>query len=531
MADAILQQRNAFSIVAQHAQARPDALALTGMGRSWSYRELAAQADCIAAALAGMCPEPGARIAIVADNHPLSCLVYLAAARAGMIVSLVNSLFKAQELSVVFAKLAPQVVIFDPSHRTVVREALGQSDVQALLATLESDSESHLPCVEAWTTGAPYAGAGPQDHAHSEISWTSGTTSSPKGVLLTHDIAIFRAEREIALLRLSSSDTAAVITPLFHQSGIRNTVLVTWVCGGHAVILPRFNVETFWTDMVRHQVTYLCMVETILLMLDRNPPCAEELQNSLKTVLSGGDPDVIGRCETRFGFRVVQVWGMTEVGVATGVPQSLAMEKINELRALGKGAFLAGWPASQDTSIRLVANGEVVAGEGASGEIQIASRLLFCGYHRDAEATMSAFDGAWLKTGDVGTYGKGGALYFVDRLKDVIRRGGENIASKQVEDVLLAHPRVRLAAVVPVPDPLFVQEVKAVIVTDGAMAVEELWSWCDERLARYKVPRYVEFRNALPVNGSGRIQKQLLVSSVPQDHGLVFDRRAAKETT
>lgn len=525
MTEATLQQRNAFSIVARHARTRPDAPALTGKGLRWTYHELAAQADRIAGALARMCPEPQARIAVVADNHPLTCLVYLAAARAGMIVSLVNSLFKAQELAVVFARLGPQLVIFDPSHRAVVEAALEHANPGPLLATLEADNQSLLPSVEQWTSSAPFAGARPQDHDYSEISWTSGTTSSPKGVMLTHDTAIFRAECEIELFRLTSADTGAVITPLFHQSGIRNTVLVMWVCGGHAVILPRFELATFWTDMVKHRVTYLCMIETILLRLDRNPPCAEEQRNFLRTALSPGNPEVIRRCEARFGFRVVQVWGMTEAGVGTGVPQSLTMDEVNALRSWAKHAFLAGWPISKDTKIRLVTDGKVVVGEGLSGEIQVSSRMLFSNYYADTQGTAAAFDGEWMRTGDLGLYGPGGALYFLDRLKDVIRRGGENIASKQVEDVLLAHPKVRLAAVVPVPDPLFIQEVKAFVVIDGEVTTEELWSWCDDRLARYKVPRYLEFTDALPVNGSGRVQKQKLIAA---SNGTMFDRRAMK---
>jgi acyl-CoA synthetase (AMP-forming)/AMP-acid ligase II len=525
MTEATLQQRNAFSIVAQHARTRPDAPALTGKGLHWTYHELATQADRIAGALARMCPEPRARIAVVADNHPLTCLVYLAAARAGMIVSLVNSLFKAPELAVVFARLEPQLVIFDPSHRAVIEQALEPGSPRPLLATLEADNQSSLPSAEQWTSSAPFAGAPPQDHDYSEISWTSGTTSSPKGVMLTHDTAIFRAECEIELFRLTSADTGAVITPLFHQSGIRNTVLVMWVCGGHAVILPRFELTTFWTDMVEHRVTYLCMIETILLMLDRNPPRGEEQRNFIRTVLSPGNPEVIQRCEARFGFRIVQVWGMTEAGVGTGVPQSLTMDEVNALRSWAKHAFLVGWPISKDTKIRLVTDGKVVVGEGISGEIQFSSRMLFSNYYADTQATAAAFDGEWLKTGDLGLYGPGGALYFLDRLKDVIRRGGENIASKQVENVLLAHPKVRLAAVVPVPDPLFIQEVKAFVVVDGEVTTEELWSWCDDRLARYKVPRYLEFIDALPVNGSGRVQKQKLIAA---SNGTMFDRRAVK---
>jgi crotonobetaine/carnitine-CoA ligase len=282
---------------------------------------------------------------------------------------------------------------------------------------------------------------------------------------------------------------------------------------------------TCWPDMVRHRVTYLCMIETILLMLERNPPCAEERSNFLRAVLSPGNPAVIQRCEARFGFRIVQVWGMTEAGVGTGVPQSLTMDEVNALRNWPKHGFLAGWPLSKDSKIRLVADGQVVVGEGASGEIQFSSRMLFSQYYADPQGTAAAFDGEWMKTGDLGLYGPGAVLYFQDRLKDVIRRGGENIASKQVEDVLLAHPKVRHAAVVPVPDPLFIQEVKAFVVVDGEVSTAELWSWCDDRLARYKVPRYLEFTDALPVNGSGRVQKQKLIAA---GHGTMFDRRAEK---
>lgn len=519
----MLQQRNAFSIVARHAQTRPDAPALTGNGRSWSYAQLAEQAECIAGALTKLSPQPGSRVAVVADNHAITCLVYLAAARAGMIVSLVNSLFKVQELTLVFAKLAPQIVIVDAAHRGMVESALEQAAVAASIAPLES--------VEAWSANPPLQAPLPVDQECFEISWTSGTTSSPKGVMLTHDTAIYRAECEIALFELTHADAAAVITPLFHQSGIRNTVLVMWVCGGHAVVLHRFDVKTFWSDIGAQRISYLCMVETILLMLDRQPPCEEERNNPLRTVLAAGAVDVIRRCESRFGFRVVQVWGMTEAGVAAGVPCSMQIDAVNELRSWGKGAFLAGWPVSTDTEIRLVTDGKIVTRAGETGEIQLRSRMLFSSYYEEPQATRTAFDGEWLKTGDLGMFGPGQALYFVDRLKDVIRRGGENIASKQVEEVLLTHPRIRRAAVIPVPDPLFMQEVKAVLVTDGELCAEEVWNWCSDRLARYKVPRYIQFMDALPINGSGRVQKQALITALGDSNNVVFDRRATTKET
>lgn len=519
-------KRNVFDSVARHATSRATSPALSGAGRSWTFGELCSDSEKIASALVSICGLVDARVAVVADNNPLTCLIYLACARAGLIVSLVNSRFKESELAAVFGKLEPHLVVADASHQPTVDAALAACGQRPARASLEP-GDSSLPCVDDWCAQAPYTGAKPDAGAIHEITWTSGTTSSPKGAMLTHDAALYRAKCEMELFGLGSDDVSAVITPLFHQSGIRNTVLLTWVAGGHAVILPRFDAATFWADMARWSVTYLCMVETILLMLDRNPPSAEERENTLTRILAAADPGVVRRCEQRFGFRVVQVWGMTETGVSTGVPRSLPLDRVNPLRDWGNGAPLAGW-ALGDSRVRLMKDGEEVTGEGAQGEIHFASPMLFSSYFRDPEATAAAFDGEWFKTGDLGLYGPDGVLYFLDRIKDVIRRGGENIASKQVEDVLMTHPHVGKAAVIPVPDPLFMQEVMAVIIPSSAVTPAELWSWCEERLASYKVPRYIRFTDTLPMNSSGRVQKQHVAAEAIAGLSSAFDRRAER---
>jgi len=519
---AVASNETVYAVICEHANRRPGALALSGAGYSWTYAQLTLQAEAVAAELVSIAGAYG-RVCVVADNSPLSCLVYLACSRAGVVLSLINSRFRQAELAVVLGQFDPQLVITDHVHRAIVDGALIEAGLSPRRASLEGDCDG-LPCVADWVNGLPYRGAEPGADKVLEISWTSGTTSAPKGAMLTHRAALYRARCETELFGLGHDDTAAVITPLFHQSGIRNTVLTIWIAGGHAVILPRFDAATFWADMARWNVTYLCMVETILLMLERNVPSDEERNNSLRRVLAAGDPDVVRRCEQRFGFRVVQVWGMTETGVSTGVGPSLAMDRVNMLRDWGEGA-LAGWPLGE-SRIRLVRDGRVVECEGVQGEIQFASPMLLSGYFRDEAATEAAFDGEWFRTGDLGMYGPDRALYFLDRIKDVIRRGGENIASKQVEDVLVLHPGVAKVAVIPVPDPLFMQEVMAVVIVSGTTTAKALWDWCDERLARYKVPRYIRFVDELPVNSSGRIQKQILARDPLGGDASVFDRRS-----
>jgi acyl-CoA synthetase (AMP-forming)/AMP-acid ligase II len=217
---------------------------------------------------------------------------------------------------------------------------------------------------------------------------------------------------------------------------------------------------------------------------------------------------------------------MTENGVPVAVPMDIDPAELKTLRRWRKGAFLAGWP-QQGIELRLVGENGVVTGEGAGGEIQLRGKSLLREYYRGPDATAQAFSDGWFRTGDMGMYGPRGSVYFMDRIRDVIRRGGENFASKEVEGVIMTHPAVMNVAVVPVPDPLFQQEAKAVVVakTGATVTAADLWRWCDDRLAKYKVPRYIEFRDTLPVSGTGRIQKQTLREQGIAGLGDTHDRR------
>jgi len=235
---------------------------------------------------------------------------------------------------------------------------------------------------------------------------------------------------------------------------------------------------------------------------------------------------VLERMERRFGVRFVNVYGMTENGVPIAAPLDLDAEELAGFRRWRGGASFAGWPLP-GVELRLVNEHGVIAIEGMAGEIQIRSPGLLREYYRNPEATEAAFVEGWFKTGDLAMYGPRGSVYFLDRIKDIIRRGGENVASKDVEGVLAAHPAVDGVAVVPVPDPVFQQEIKAVIVArhDTPLTARELWEWCAARLARYKIPRYIEFRDSLPVSGTGRVQKQVLRDEGVTGLGNTYDRR------
>jgi acyl-CoA synthetase (AMP-forming)/AMP-acid ligase II len=521
------QRQSVFLAVEEVARQFSERPALSGAGRHWTYGQLIEDVERLAFALVERGCRPGTRVAVVAGNNPLTPLVWLAAARVGAVVSLVNFMLRTEELATLLNNLEPQLLCCDADRLDVCKSALERVSLNVECVVLEEGGYSDAGRAIAQSlTGRPYQGPHPCSHDAHEISYTSGTTSAPKGAVLTHETVLHRGDQEVALFGLGPDDAAIVVTPLFHQSGIRDTVLVMWLVGGHAVIAPKFDAATFWPMVKQYRATYCCMVETILLFLERHPVTEEERYNPLRRVLGNGEPEMLARMEERFGLRFVTVYGMTENGVPVAVPMNIDKDELQMLRRWRRGAFLAGWPQT-DTEIRLVGENGVVSGEGATGEIQIRSRNLFREYYRDPKATRAAFTEGWFRTGDMGMYGPLRALYFLDRIKDVIRRGGENIASKEVETVLNSHPSVKNVAVVPVPDPLFQQEVKAIVIPHEGVQITpaDLWRWCEDRLARYKVPRYIEFRDSLPMSGTGRIQKQVLRAEGIAGRGITYDRR------
>lgn len=515
-----------FATVAAHAAARPDSLALSGDGQRWTYAQLRGDAERTAQGLIGAGARPGANYAIVSDNNPASCLAWLAGARCGAIPSNINSLLLARELAWIFGNLQPSLAIADATHFEVVKAALAEVGLNIpLFLNQLTPGEGGLKSIGDLARGEPYAGALPQPEDVFEIAYTSGTTSHPKGVVLTHSAVLHRADQQRAHFELDERDAALAATPLFHQSGSRDTVLLMWRCGGHASIAQKFSASNYWKQAAEAGATYACMVETMILLLERQEPTEAERNHRIRCIMSGGAADLQTRAEERFGFRFVAAYGMTECGAPVAVRTSLTPAERRGYQDWAPRAIFAGWPMA-GAEARIVDEAGQDVAEGGQGEIWMRSSGLLREYLRNPEATRAALVDGWLRTGDYGLRGPDNSLYFVDRQKDMMRRGGENIASKEVEGVLLAHPKVLNAVVFPVPDPLWMQEVKAILVLKpGARTeVREFWAWCDEKLARYKVPRYIEFRDTLPTGGSGRVQKQVLRAEPIRGLGNTYDR-------
>jgi acyl-CoA synthetase (AMP-forming)/AMP-acid ligase II len=333
--------------------------------------------------------------------------------------------------------------------------------------------------------------------------------------MLTHRNVCTHALAAIAELGLHDGDTWGHIAPMFHLADAWASFAVTWVGGRHALV-PSFCAETALSAIARERITITNLIPTMLNLMLRHPALPSTDLSSLRLLLSGGAPiapELVREVCTRFGCDYQQTYGMTETS------PYLTLSRLSaRLRALPADERLAyqaktGRPFL-GVELRVVdeSGARIADDDRAVGEIQVRGETVTPGYWNLPEATREAFQDGWLRTGDLATVDGHGYLTIVDRKKDMILCGGENVYSIEVENVLYQHPAVLEAAVYGVPDELWGERVvAAVVLRAGQRATAgELEAFCKERLAAYKAPREVRFLAELPRTGSGKVRKRSL---------------------
>jgi crotonobetaine/carnitine-CoA ligase len=287
------------------------------------------------------------------------------------------------------------------------------------------------------------------------------------------------------------------------------------MAGAHLVVLDAFHPSTFWSKVREHDVTYFyCLAAMPTLLLKMHPDPLDHSHRVRVVQCSAIPASRHQELEQRWGVKWYEAFGMTE----TGADLRVTDEDHDEL--VGSGCVGA---AARAREVRIVDAHDVSVPRGEIGEVVLRGPGLMDRYEADPEATAAAFRGGWFHTGDLGRMDEAGRVYLVGRFKDMVRRAGENVSAREVEDVLLTHASVRLAAVVAVPDELRGEEVKAFVSISGGseqVIVSELAEHCGQRLARFKVPRYWEVCDDLPITASHRVAKTRLVS----EPGRTWDR-------
>lgn len=477
-----------------------------------SFADLSARSIEAAIAVAGV-TAPGDRVAIIGENHPSWLECYYGVPRAGRILVFLNHRLAPAELASILHRSGASLLIGPRSELDRLRPRAAEFpgvhttlDVDQWAALLHAARDKQLAAVDA---------PGPSGEGTSAwLIYTSGTTGSPKGAVLTH--ANFGAAIEASKhgRPVSADDVFLYPFPLCHVAGYN--VLRLHAAGRPVVVMHRFEAAGFVDSVHRHHVTSVTMTATMVSsLLDHLDEHREDRGRlgSLRQVAYGAapmPPSLLRRAIDALGVDFTQGYGMTELsGNAT------FLDPDAHRRALAGAEHLlaaAGRPAP-NVEVRVVDDALGDMPIGASGEIVVRGAQVMAGYWMDEDATRRAFSDGWFHTGDVGTFDGEGWLYIVDRKKDVIVTGAENVSSREVEDaVLAACPELKEVAVVGVPDPHWGENVCAVIVMRPGSTIEavELTDRVRQRLAGFKVPRHVVGVDELPRNATGKVLKQQL---------------------
>jgi acyl-CoA synthetase (AMP-forming)/AMP-acid ligase II len=448
----------------------------------------------------------GHRVALLLENRPEFFFHYLALNALGCGVVPINPDYRHDEM------------LYQMEHSEAHLAVVIASRVGNLEAVAR-DRAAPLPVVdaEAMPEALPPAGPPPRPGAPGPdtecgLLYTSGTTGRPKGCVLTNFYYLNAGAwyRDLGGRLAIEPGRERILNPLplFHMNAQAVTATCMILTAGCLVLPERFSPTRWWADVVASRATAIHYLGVIPPLLLNQPPAPEERAHRVKFGLGAGvEPELHGRFEERFGFPLVEVWGMTETGriLADHVePRQITT------RAFGRpaGLFEARVVDGEDREVPRGTEGElVVRWAGADPR-----HGFFSGYLKDPRATEEAWRGGWFHTGDVVRQQPDGMLVFVDRKKNIIRRSGENIAAAEVEAVLQAHDAVAQVAVVAVPDELREEEVMACVVpmpgaAPAAALAERLAEWCAERLAYYKAPGWVLFVEALPTTGTQKVQK------------------------
>lgn len=462
---------------------------------------------------------PGDRVALVLGNGVEFLQAWFGVLMAGGTVVSINTGFLADEIGYVLKHCGARFAFVEPATESATRAAAATIDDCALVVSGARQVTTDDLTLETWLAGTEIGGDRihlPVPEETAAVLYTSGTTGPPKGCRLGPDYHRHAAAAVVKHLDLGPADVMLCVLPLFHMNAQTSSVTGSLLSGAKLILEDRFSATRFWSIVHRFGVTEFNYLGIVSAALMKQSQSKTDRDHTLRVGFGAGMPPALHTAfEERFGFPMVEVFGMTETGLDMAVP-------LDGDRRTGSGTMGLPVPGRQ---ARIMTPEGAPAPEGVPGELQLRGSGLFQGYLNDPPATAAAFQDGWFRTGDLAVRDEDGWYRYVDRLKDLVRRAGENISSAEVESILCAHHGVREAAVIGVAEDVVGQEVKAVLVLQPGYdstpsLMEDILRHCAERLAAFKVPRYLEIVDTLPRTASQKISKAALRS---QPHGTTAD--------
>ena len=489
-------------MIGKRAALTPRRRALTFEGETWTYAEFLDRIDRFASALAAGGVRAGDRVGFLGLNHPMFFVTFFGAARIGATFVPLNFRLTGPELTFIADDAGIHTVVADDLHRPVIDDVRSDLPCERYIAseTAEDGWESMNQLIAGHDPVQDPASVDGDDVA--VIMYTSGTTGRPKGAMLTHANLCWNNINSLHAIDLGTDEIGLVVAPLFHIGGLNVITLVVWQKGGEIVLHRSFDPGAALEAIEEYSVTNMFGVPAMFLFMSQHASFDTRDLSSLRVCVVGGAPvpEPLIKVYNGRGIPFAQGYGLTETApLASFLLPEYALEKV------GSAGFA---PMYTDVECHDEENRKVPAGE--RGEICIKGPNVMAGYWNRPDATAEAIDPeGWFHSGDIGYFDEDGFLYVVDRVKDMVISGGENVYPAEVESVLYEHPAVKEIAIIGLPDDRWGEAVTAVAaVGEGQeLSLEELREFGGENLARYKLPTRLHTVDALPRNPAGKVLK------------------------
>ena len=497
--------------------------------RRITYSQFGERVDRVSNALLDLGLKKGDTVAILHRNCHYYLEVYFATMQVGIVLCPLNYRLSPRELAFILNDNDAKALIAEGNFTDKVTKTLPHvPHIQEVIWTGEESIEglkgSGYEDLCASVSPSPPSDISLDEEGVIQLYYTSGTTGRQKGVMLSHRNVYTHALSTIAELHLTDEDVWIHAAPMFHLADAWATWAITWVGATHSVV-KEFNARDVLETIQRERVTISNMIPMMLNMLVNYPEAGKYDLSSLRVILSGGAsiaPEVVRKTMETFKCDYIQTYGMTET--SPYLTMSILKDHLKQLPEEEQFKYKAATGrAVMGISLRVVnENGEEVKHDGKEvGEIVVKGDAVTRGYWGLPEETEKAIRDGWLYTGDLAVIDEEGYVNIVDRKKDMIVTGGENVYSTEVENVLYMHPAILEVAVVGVPDEKWGEAIKAVVVLkESHKATEkEIIAFCRENIAHYKAPKSVDFINEIPKTGSGKIYKKGLRDHYWEDKG------------
>jgi len=507
---AVTTPENLRELIELHLADRPDQTFIYWRDEEISYRTLNEGANRVANGLRALGVGKGDVVSVYLPNCPEFFYTWFGIVKLGAVFGPVNAMFKGDEVRHVLSDSGAVVAVTSQALLDTIKAARGECPALREVICLEGQAPGAMAFEELMEQPPELEPVALARDDLTAIVYTSGTTGRPKGAMLSHFNYVWDTMAAVDVMPMQpGQDRLGLILPLFHVNAQLTSLSQLYV-GGAVAMWERFSPSDFWETVQHYRPTTFSGVPTMLSILLAVPRPEGLDTSSLRYVICGAAAlplDIFQRFEETFDLRILEGYGLTEATCVSSLNPYWGIRKVGSI-----GLPLRGQP------MKIVDDNMNDLPPGEFGEIVVKGPNVMLGYYNNPEATTETIVDGWVRTGDIGYTDEDGYFFIVDRKKEMIIRGGENIYPREVEEVLFTHPKIAEAAVIGRPDPVWGEEVVAVIVLQPGQTLtpEEVQEYCKERLASYKAPRQVEFREDLPKTVTGKVAKKALKEDLLQ---------------